>query len=142
MNRILLAASSAGAPGAASLARSSRPPERLEARHCGRPGPRRNCGHSRRHAGGKSGIRELPSPVREYGFHSRSTFASFLRACRVLTNDREVVPATPNQRVRVPPRQVPERLVAGPRGGRRLPQPKRGVESLYGGSKRAGRNMK
>jgi len=60
----------------------------------------------------------------------------------VLMNDREVVPATPNQRVRVPPRQVPERLVAGPRRGERSTRPKRGVKSLYGGSKSAGRNIK
>src|SRR5436189_5602164 len=46
-------------------------------------------------------------------------------------NDREIVPATPNQWVRIPPRQAPERLVAGPRGGERSAQPKRGVESLY-----------
>jgi hypothetical protein len=60
----------------------------------------------------------------------------------VLTNDREVVPATPNQRVRVPPGQESDRPVADPRHGERSPWPKPGDKSLYGGSKSAGRNIK
>jgi len=39
----------------------------------------------------------------------------------VLTNDHPIVPATPNQRVRVPPGQETERPVAGPRRDERSP---------------------
>jgi hypothetical protein len=46
------------------------------------------------------------------------------------------------QRVRVPPRQAPKHRVAGPGYVERSTVPKPDVESLYGGSNNAGRNMK
>jgi hypothetical protein len=90
------------------------------------------------HAGGALGELIRIGSLSAVGYAAPDT----LQERCVLTNDREIVHATPNQRVRVPPRQVPERLVAGPRCVERLTWPKRGVESLFGGSKSAGRNIK
>jgi hypothetical protein len=53
-----------------------------------------------------------------------------------------VLKASPIQRVQVPPREEPERLVAGPSRRERSRQAERGVKSHEGGSKSAGRNMK
>jgi hypothetical protein len=44
--------------------------------------------------------------------------------------------------VRVPSRQAPKHRVAGPGYAERSAVPKPDVESLYGGSNNAGRNMK
>ena|SRR5947207_790115 len=59
----------------------------------------------------------------------------------VLTNGL-TVRASSNQRVQVPRGQESDRPLAGPRRSERSPWPKRGVKSLFGGSKSAGRNIK
>src|SRR2546422_11111130 len=64
-----------------------------------------------------------------------------LKAWCVLTSGI-AVQASSNQRVQDPRGQEPDRPLAGPRHGERSSWPKRGVESLYGGSKSAGRNIK
>jgi hypothetical protein len=53
-----------------------------------------------------------------------------------------VLKAPPIQRARVPSREEPERLVAGPSRRERSRLAERGVKSHEGGSKSAGRNEK
>jgi hypothetical protein len=63
-------------------------------------------------------------------------------AAAVVSSAWCVLKASTIQRVRVPPRKEPERLVAGPSRRERSRLVERGVKSHYGGSKSAGRNMK
>jgi hypothetical protein len=93
---------------------------------------------------------KLPKPIRPRGRRGGLKVMYNPIPCRVVTPRDGRLPqgrvidrlAAAIQRVEVPSRQAPKHRVAGPGYVERSAVPKPDVESLYGGSNNAGRNMK